>query len=82
MEQTTKDHLKDLKSKDRKIHHTSKNIMNVVANLNSIICHVFNFFLNDLLLHTLLLLNSSQAEKLKINIHMVIDNDESQLKVF
>jgi len=62
MEQTTKDHLKDLKSKDRKIRHTSKNIMDVVPNLNSILCHAFIQNKIDLLLDIQLLLNSSQDE--------------------
>jgi hypothetical protein len=62
MEQTIKDHLKDLKSKDRKIHHTSKNIVDVLANLNSILCHAFIENKIDLLPHIQLLLNSSQDE--------------------
>jgi len=55
--------------------------VDVLPNLNSILCHAFIQNKIDLLPHMQLLLNSSQDENKKINIHMVIDKHESQLKV-
>jgi hypothetical protein len=41
MEQTTKEQLKYLKSIKRKIHHISKNMVNVITSLRFVMCHAF-----------------------------------------
>lgn len=63
MERTTKEQLKYLKSRKRKIHHTSKNTIKVLTSLNLVMCHAFIQDKTNLFPHVHLLLSSLEHEK-------------------
>jgi hypothetical protein len=57
-----KEQLQYFKSKDKKVHKTIKNMVNVMSNLNTIMCHAF---IKDqaLMFPPIVLLNSSKGSR-------------------
>jgi hypothetical protein len=56
---------------------TSKNLVNVLANLKTTLCHDFIQNQTNIPLLVNILSNSSKDENQHANIHMVIDDDET-----
>jgi hypothetical protein len=56
---------------------TSKNMVNVLANLNTTLCYDFIQDQTNILLLVSILSNSSKDENQHANIHVVSDDDES-----
>ncbi len=77
MERTTKKQLKYLKSKERKIHHMSKNMVNVVTSLSLVMCPAFIQDKTNLFPFVHFLLDSLKDENGQDNIQMVNDDEEA-----
>jgi len=79
MKRTTKKQLKYLKSRKRKIHHTSKNMVNVLTSLSLAMCHAFIQDKTNLFPLVHLLSDSLEDENRQDNIQMLNDDEEEAI---